>query len=76
METGDYSRVADLLSSEIEEQIGELFEQVQHAKKYKDESVEQGRSWVDAYVRYIVYIHGLHETIQAGPAHGVGEEAN
>jgi hypothetical protein len=28
---------------------------------------------VDAYVKYVIYVHGLHQTIQAGPAHGVGE---
>jgi transcriptional regulator with XRE-family HTH domain len=26
-----------------------------------------------AYVKYIVYVHGLYQKIQAGPAHGVGD---
>jgi len=42
-------------------------------KNYKGENVEAGREWVDAYVKYVIYVNGLYKTIQAGPAHGVGE---
>jgi hypothetical protein len=27
--------------------------------------------WADAYVRYIVHLHGVFESIQQGPVHGV-----
>jgi len=39
--------------------------------KHKDESVEAGRRYVEAYVTYVHYIEGLHNTIAGGAAsHG------
>jgi hypothetical protein len=74
LETGNVEPVVDMLASEMEKKVEALFRHVREAAKEKDESLEVGRQWADAYVRYIIYVHGLHQTIQAGPAHGVGEE--
>lgn len=72
LESGDLEPVLALLSEEMNHQVRELFETAQAARARRDENVEAGRAWVDAYVRYIVFVHGLKQTIDSGPAHGVG----
>jgi hypothetical protein len=71
LETGDIKIVTDLLNEEIKSGVQKWFDQAMQAKKHKDESIESGREWVDAYVKYVVYVHGLHLQIKAGPQHGV-----
>lgn len=72
LETGNLRALTNLLSSELEQKVENWFRKAIEAKKHKDENVEKGQEWVDAYVKYIIYIHGLYKTIQSGPEHGVG----
>ncbi|SHF97624.1 hypothetical protein SAMN05443144_11653 [Fodinibius roseus] len=71
--SGKLAPVNDMLANEIRKKTSELYTRAMEAKSKKDNSVEAGRRWVDAYVQYIVYVHKLYQNIQAGPAHGVGE---
>jgi hypothetical protein len=71
LEQNDPDTVVSLLTGEVAKKVGEWFSQAAEARKQKDESVKAGRRWVDAYVKYIVYVHGLYQAIQAGPKHGV-----
>lgn len=71
--SGELAPVTEMLASEIGQKTSELYNKAMEAKSMKDESIEAGREWVDAYVQYIVYVHSLYQNIQAGPAHGVGE---
>jgi NADPH:quinone reductase-like Zn-dependent oxidoreductase len=73
LDSGNLSPVTDLLAKEIRQKTNELYQQAMQAKENRGQSVEAGRRWVDAYVKYIVYVHSLHQKIQAGPAHGVGK---
>lgn len=74
LENGELGSITDLLSAELQKETQKWFQNALEAKKnYKGENVEAGRAWVDAYVKYVIYVNGLHKTIQAGPAHGVGE---
>lgn len=70
----DVSIVQDTLTSAVRDNVNRWYEQAMEARAKRDESVEAGREWVDAYVRYVIYVHGLYQKIEAGPAHGVGEE--
>lgn len=73
LETGDLKPVTDLLSAELEKETQKWFRQTLEARKnYKGDDVEAGRTWVDAYVKYVIYIHGIYKMIQSGPEHGVG----
>lgn len=72
LETGNMAPVTALLTEEIQQKTEELYQNAMLAKKSRKLSVEDGRHWVDAYVKYIVYVHGLHQKIQSGPSHGVG----
>ncbi len=71
LETGDFLPVIQLLNNEMDKETSKWFDKAMEAKKDKDTSVEAGRAWVDAYVKYIVFIHSLYDSIQKGPAHGV-----
>ena len=70
--SGELAPVTDMLANEIQQKTSELYTNAMKAQSKKDNSVEAGREWVDAYVKYIVYVHKLYQKIEAGPAHGVG----
>ncbi|MEF8788106.1 MAG: DUF6448 family protein [Planctomycetota bacterium] len=74
LKTGDVEPVTDLLAEEMEKNVEKWFKKARDARKDREESVEEGREWTDAYVRYVIYVHGLYKAIQAGPKHGVGGE--
>jgi hypothetical protein len=45
-------------------------------KKHADESVEAGREYVEAYVRYVHYVEGIHAAIASeGEHHGGSSES-
>lgn len=71
--SGEPDPVSEMLANEIQKKTTKLYNRAMEAKSMKDKSVEAGREWVDAYVKYIVYVHKLYQKIQAGPAHGVGD---
>ncbi|MFD2516428.1 DUF6448 family protein [Salinimicrobium flavum] len=71
LETGDFEPVKELLCSALEKESLNWFEKTRAAAGNKEENIAAGREWVDNYVKYIVYIHKLYQTIQAGPPHGV-----
>ena len=73
LETGNLDPVLQLFSDKMEEEASKWFEKALEAKKNKDQSVAAGREWADTYVKYIVYLHKLYQTIEKGPPHGVGE---
>lgn len=73
LDTGNVDPVLYLLSEKMREKISHWFQEAQQAEERKHNSVEAGREWVDTYVKYITYIHGLYQTIEQGPPHGVGE---
>ncbi|MDT8379077.1 MAG: DUF6448 family protein [Desulfotignum sp.] len=74
LETGNLQPITDLLATEMQKETQKWFQKALEArKKYDGTSVEAGREWVDAYVKYVIFVNGLHKTIKAGPAHGVGE---
>jgi hypothetical protein len=72
LKTGNVKPVTDLLAKQMRQQVRKQFRRARRARKKRDRSVKAGRRWTDAYVRYVVYVHGLHKKIQAGPKHGVG----
>ena len=73
LETGKLQPVSKLLEAKLEKKLKSVFDQALEARESKDEDLAAGREWADAYVKYVIYVHGLYETIEAGPEHGVGE---
>ncbi len=72
LETGELKPVTDFLAKEMEEQTERLFQQVLKKRERKEENIEAGREWADAYVKYVIFVHDLHKRISSGAPHGIG----
>ena len=72
LKSGEVQPVTKLLAEEIKDKVTELHQEAISATSDKSKSIAAGREAVDAYVRYIVYVHSLYEALQSGPVHGVG----
>ncbi len=66
---GSAEEMIKKMSSHMAEAIGEKFKKALEAKKHKDESVEAGREFVEAYVIYTHYIEGIHSAITSAGGH-------
>ncbi|HEY6008282.1 MAG TPA: DUF6448 family protein [Geobacteraceae bacterium] len=77
IESGSVAALAKEVGEASEKAILERFEKVMAAKKHKDESVEAGREFVEAYVIYVHFVEGLHAMVAEGASHGghSGEKA-
>ena len=47
----------------------ESYGRLMSAKKHKDESVDTGREYVEAYVEYVHFVEALHDAITAKAVH-------
>lgn len=77
LETGNIDDLIKDVQHEVEIGIKEKYERVVETSKHKDESVEAGREYVEAYVVYAHYIEGIHNAIggAATAHHGAAEGA-
>ena len=73
LETGSVDAFASEVATAVEEGIRERFAEAAEAQARKDESVDEGRAFVERYVEFIHYVKGIHETV-AGSGHGHGAE--
>ena len=69
LETGDIEPVVKLLSERMEHGVREHFKEALAKKKFDKNNVEAGREFVRAYVEYIHYVEGFHQTASSA-AHG------
>jgi hypothetical protein len=69
IEAGNVDELARKIGQAAENGVKERFERLMEAKKRKDKSVEAGREFVEAYVIFVHYVEGLHNTVHAGAAH-------
>jgi NAD(P)H-nitrite reductase large subunit len=51
------------------EAVKERYAKVVETNKDKDKSVEAGREFVEAYVKYMHYVEGIHAAIVSTGAH-------
>ena len=70
IEEGSAEVFAKNIGQAAEKGIKEHFKHLMDARKHKDESIEAGRKYVEAYVRFVHYVEELHNIIQTGGAHG------
>jgi hypothetical protein len=66
IETGAVEPLVKLITSESANGIRERFQKVIAAKKFSAEDVNAGRGYVKAYVEFVHYVEGLHESVQGG----------
>jgi len=69
LETGNLDPVVKLLSEKMEHGLREHFKEAVAKKKFDPNDVEAGREFVEAYVKYIHYVEGLHDAATSA-AHG------
>ena len=76
LESGSVEKVVKLLTDEAAAGIRKRFAEVRQKKEHAERSVEAGREFVAAYVEYVHYVEGLHQTAEgAGAHHAEGHEA-
>ena len=69
LETGSIDDLAHEMSEHLTSGVKERFERAFALRKHKDESVEAGREYVQAYVEYVHYVEGLHQVIAGKGGH-------
>lgn len=68
--SGSTEALAKLITDDVTAGIKKRYEQAAAAYKHKDESVAQGREFVEAYVAYTHYVERLHQDATGKGAHG------
>lgn len=69
IEVGSADDLAKEFGRAAEKAVRDRFGRLTSAKKHMDESVAAGREYVEAYVEYVHFVEGLHNTITAADAH-------
>jgi len=69
LENGSSDALINLVTSDVASGIRNRFERVSAAYKQKDENVEKGREFVEAYVEYTHYVERIHLDAKGGSAH-------
>jgi uncharacterized protein DUF6448 len=78
LDTGSVDGLISHLTSGVANGIRQRFARVQEAGRHANDSVEAGRQYVAAYVEFIHYIEGMHQTLSgaAGHAHHEAQAAD
>ena len=71
---GSSDALVKLITDSAAHGIRERFERALTAYKHKDESVEAGREFVDAYIEYTHYVERLHLDASQAVGHGAHHE--
>lgn len=76
LEAGEVDHLADELSAAIRSQIHERFATAHELRQVSDDSVEQGREYVDSYVQFTHFIEAVDNLLAHGVSHTHGESAS
>lgn len=66
---GTVDALADKIGGRAAASVRERFELAMKEREHVDDSVEAGRRYVDAYVRYVHHVLALHTAIAEGGSH-------
>ena len=69
LETGEVEPLADELASAVRDSVEERFAAAYEKRQTAEESVEQGREYVEAYVQFTHFAEGVHHLVEAGASH-------
>jgi len=72
--SGSSDALVKLISDDIAAGIRSRYEHAAATYRHKDESVAQGRKFVEAYVAYTHYVERIHQDATAKGAHGEHSE--
>jgi len=74
IEGGSIDSLIAEISNNVVQGVRERFNRVIETKKHINDSVEAGRVYVAAYVEFVHYVEGIHNTISGAPVHHSKEE--
>ncbi len=63
------------INAHVAGSIREKFEKALEARKHKDDGVEAGREYVEAYVAYMHFVEGVHAAVMSAGGHAHAGEA-
>lgn len=66
IDEGSVDKLAEHIASAAKEAVKVRFDKLKQAEKQKDKSIEAGRQYVAAYVEYVHFVEGLHNTVIGG----------
>ena len=69
LETGDFKNLLKVLNNHINSQLQEKYDKTKALYKVKDNSVEEGRAYVEAYVDYTHSLEAVHDILSGDVAH-------
>lgn len=69
LENGDVEQLADETAAAVREGIRQRFTDAYDKRKVAEQSVEQGRQYVQAYVEFTHFVEGIAHLVAAGPSH-------
>lgn len=67
--TGDIDELADKIAAAVRDGIRTRFSEANKNKLVAEESVPQGREYVEAYVQLTHFIEAIHHTVSHGASH-------
>jgi hypothetical protein len=67
---GSADAMIQRMSGHLAQAVGEKFQRALEAQAHKDDSVEAGRQYVEAYVTYVHYVQGVRNAIMSAGGHG------
>lgn len=69
LETGSADELIAHLTQQIEQELRERFQTAHEAKQHADESVGEGREYVEAYVQFTHFVEAIREAVTAEGFH-------
>lgn len=69
LETGSANDLTLKMTHHLTKGVTERFNRAVEARKHKDENVEAGREYVEAYVQYMHYVEGVHGAVAGNDGH-------
>jgi len=71
IKTGDPSEVIEFILDTVRADLLRRFHKVQDKRDYDTNDVAAGRSYVQAYIGFVVYTHKLYQYLKGGGGHGM-----
>jgi hypothetical protein len=69
LKNGNVDKLVNVLTNAMANGIRERFQQARETQNHADDSVADGREFVESYVIFTHYVEGLHGLIKGGAAH-------
>ncbi|MBE0513664.1 MAG: hypothetical protein IBX42_01725 [Sulfurimonas sp.] len=74
LETGSVDALAKKVAQAVETAIKKRFEETKEKDAHKEEGVKEGRDYVEAYVRYVHFVEGIHNMAAGSGGHDHGSK--